>query len=190
MPKTIEFRDLREEQCKLLYAIWQIQTKRPHLGATAARIRALAGFGESEFNRSLHGLRSISKSFYVLTVKGRRPVRYRLATEHLVTQSDTSAILLGYLRYPEKYRKDGQIPYKGFVEWVGKALLLPEGIVRNRLEKAVKKLYLTEIEREELYLELGHRLICEKRFLEFLASHFRPNVPELGKESATQGSAG
>lgn len=180
---------MREEQCKLLYAIWQIQTKRPHLGATAARIVELTGFGEADFNRNLHDLRKISKSFYVLTVKGRRPVRYRLATEHLVTQSDTSAILLELLNYPEKYRKDGQIPYKGFIDWIGKALLLPEGITRNRLEKAVKQQYLTLIEREELYLELGHRLICEKTFLEFLAAHFRPRVPEIGKESAAQGSA-
>jgi hypothetical protein len=53
----------------------------------------------------------------------------------------------------------------------------------------VKQQYLTLIEREELYLELGHRLICEKRFLEFLAAHFRPRVPEIGKESTAQRSA-
>lgn len=184
MPKSVEFRDLREEQCKLLYAIWQIQTKRPYLGATAALIMEKTGFSGSDFNRNLHGLRKISKSFYVLTIKGRRPVRYRLSTERLVTQSDTSALLLELLAYPEKDRKDGQIPYRAFIDRISKALALPDKVIVDRLEKAIKQQYLVLVAREEPYIEITNRLICEKRFLELIASHFRQGSPETGKAVA------
>jgi len=180
VPKRIEFRDLREEQCKLLEVIWQIQTSHPYLGVTADRVIERAGLTKGEFNRLLHELREVSKSSYVRTVKGKKPVRYRLSTEHLVTQSDTATILLKLIEYPQKYRVDGQIPYVSFVQWVSEALRLPETTVKDRIEKAIRQRYLKRIGRNIDYLEIGDRLFCERGYLELLATRFEQNRPKLG----------
>lgn len=176
MPKKIEFRDLHGQHCKLLHTIWQVQTTTPQGGATAARVMKIAGFSKTEFNRYLHDLRKISKSFYILTVKGKKPVRYRLATEHLVTQSDTAAILILLKNYPNKYRKDGQIPTDRFVRSASKALQLPQAIVQNRIREAVEQHYLAEVLRDRAYLETSERLICEEPFLKLLAARHRKSA--------------
>jgi len=172
VPKRIEFRDLQEPHCKLLYAIWQIQNRHPSVGATAARIMEITGFRKSKFTRYLHDLRDISQSFYVLTVKGRKPVRYRLAKEHLVTQSDTAAILLQFLSYSPKSEGERVIPLEKFAAATSRALGLPPSAVKTRLKKAAEKHYLTEIRRDQLFLEVNERLLCEEGFLRLLADHY------------------
>jgi hypothetical protein len=172
VPKTIEFRDLQEHHCKLLFAIWQIQTTRPYLGATGKLIMERTGFTPRELANTLHELRKISKSAYVKTVKGRKPVRYRLATEHLVTQSDSAMVLTRFRDYPAKKRKDGQVPLEDFVSSTTRALNLPEITVRDRITRALNRQYLVEVMRDQMYLEMGDRLMCEERFLKLLAAEY------------------
>lgn len=161
----------------LLHVIWQIQTDRSSGAATLEAIRLKSELSASDINGYLHDLRQISKSYYVRTIRKIRPAWYRLPSEHIVTQSDTAKILLELFEFPNNECLDGQVPQARFIIYAAKKLGLATEIIDDRLEKAIKQCYLTRIQRDEWYLELGDRLVCEKEYLTLLAQHLELKLP-------------
>lgn len=170
MPSKTVFRQLTEKQCILLYTILQMQKANPPLSATKEKIKAAADFSETEFNRYLHNLRKISQTRYVLSVKGRKPFRYRVSSKRLVTQDDTAQILLLLSGFP--FSEDGQIPFQHGIKWISQETRLSEEVIKERIEKAIEQEYLGKIQRNEVYLEITDRVLCELPFLKMVAQDF------------------
>jgi transcriptional antiterminator len=167
VPSKTKFRDLTDEQCILLFAILQMQKSTPPVKATVTKIVEATGLTSRKVHRCLHKLRRISKCKYVQRILGKKPTRYRVPSQFLVTQSDTAEILLLLLSPP--FLNDGQIPYDKIINWLSEKMNLTELTVRDKLKKATEQEYLTLIKGRDDFLEVGDRVLCEQLYLQLVA---------------------
>lgn len=171
MPRKTNFPDLSEDQCKLLFAILQMQRAHPAIKATKAKIIEYTGFTETKIGKLLHEIRTISRSRYVERVKGSSPTRYRLFTQRLITQAETARVLLYLIECPF-VNADGLVYFQKAVRWIKAQTGLTEQSIRSRIDKAIKQEYLTEVQSQGApCLEKSDRLVCKWIFLKMIVEN-------------------